>query len=182
MDKVIIGLPLAIGTACTKASAVDVDDIRIDRLHCLITKAKPLDTRHADIVDEYISVFQQRCEHGFIFRFFDVQVDGFFVAVERGEYRPVLLGRRIAAMAHQIARRIALAIFDLDDLSAQIGQLHRCIRPKHNRGHVDDLNALQRPGWFFVPCQFRPFRHLRSPYLLHRLLAYLSVQLRDNRE
>ena len=143
-----------------------IDDIGVDRLHRLIAKAKSLDASHTDIVDEDVGLFQQCLKNGFVFGLFDVEVDRFFVAVERGENRPMLLGRRIAAMAHHVARRIALAIFDLDNLGAQVGQLHRGIRPKHDRGHVHDLNALQRPGWFCVPFQFRPFRHVRSPKVL----------------
>ena len=163
MNEIVICLPLAIGPARAKARAMHINNIRIDGLYCLIAKAKPLDARHPHIVDEHISLFQQGFEHRFILWLFNVEVNSFFVAVERCENRPMLFGRRIAAMAHHVAGRIALTIFDLDYLSAQIGQLHRCIRAKHNCGHVYDLNALQRPRWFCVPCQFRPFRHVRSP-------------------
>ncbi len=182
MNQVVISLPLAIGAARAKSGAVDIDDIGVDRLDRLIPETQPFDPCHADIMDEDIGLLQQCFENGFIFRFFDVEVDGFFVAVERRENGAMLLAGRITAMAHQVAGCVALAIFDFNDLRAKVGQLHGGIRSKDNRGHVDNLNPFQRTGWFFVPRQFRPFRHVRSPYLLHRLLAYLSVQLRDNRE
>jgi hypothetical protein len=50
-------------------------------------------------MDEDIGLLQQGFENGFIFWFFDIEVDGFFVAVERREDGAMLLAGRIAAMA-----------------------------------------------------------------------------------
>ena len=89
-------------------------DVGVDSLHGLIPKTKSLDACHADIMDEHIGLFQQSFEHGFVLRLFDVEVNGFFIAVERSENRTMLFGGRIAAMAHHVARGVALAIFDFD--------------------------------------------------------------------
>ena len=145
---------------------MDIDDVGVNRLDRFILKAKPLDSCHADIVDEDIRLFEQRLQYLFVFSVLDIQVDGFFVAVKRGKNWAVLFGGRIPAVAHHIARRIALAVLDLDDLGAQVSHLHGGIRPKHDCRHVHHLDALQWPGWFLVPCQFRPFCHHCSPKVL----------------
>ena len=110
----------------------------------------------------------------------DIEVDSLLVTVERGEDRSVLLGRRIACIAHQVAGRVAFAILDLDDLGAQIGEANRRKRPKHDGRHVDHLDALERPRRFPVPFSFGQAAMRCSPLSLHISLADLIVRLRDN--
>ena len=117
-------------------------------------------------MDEDIGLFEQSLQHRLVLWLFDVEVDRLLVAVQSGENRAVLLRRRIARMAHQVARCVTLAILYLDDFGAQIGEVHRGKWPKHHRRHVDDLDAFERSGQFAVPLQFRPYRHFPLSFVL----------------
>ena len=142
LNEIVVSLPVAICAARAEACAVDIDDVGVDRFHFFITEAQPLHSRKPHIVDEHIGVFEQRFQHRLVLGLFDVEVDCFFVAVERCKNRAVLLGRRIARVAHQVARRIAFRILDLDNLCTQVGKIYRGKGAEHDSRHIDHLDAF----------------------------------------
>ena len=166
LDQVVIGLPLLIFPALAEASAMDIDDARINRLDAFIIQPQPFHPGQPDIVEEHIGMFQQFENDRLVVGILAVERDRFLVAVERGKNRAEIAGRTVPGVAHHVAGKFALAIFDLDHVGAHVGEVESGKRSQHNGRHVDDLQPLQWTRWFRVPFQLWPSAHSKVLKLL----------------
>ena len=103
LDYVVVRLKIGIGAILTKASAMDVDDVGLERLAALIVETEARDRLAAYIVEKDVGGRDKIAQHRSVFGLFDIERDRSFSPVHRQVNRP---HRRIGNAAAQIARDI----------------------------------------------------------------------------
>ena len=119
------------------------DDARVRVLQGVVRQAELVGLVAAQVVQHGIR-FRHESPERFLARGgFQVQRDAALVEVERLEEVTVVLTQEIRTHA---ARGIAtlLAILDLDDIGAEIGQIHRAEGARAERLERQDADTLQR--------------------------------------
>ena len=153
---------------------MDIDNARVDRLDAFIVQPQPGHPGQPDIVEEHVGMLEQLENDRLVVVILAVERDRFLVAVERGEDRAEISGRAVPGVAHHVAGKLALAIFDLDHVGAHVGKIEGGKGSQHDRRHIDDLQSLQRTRRFRFPFQLRPSAHSIVLKLLGALI-WLSV-------
>ena len=149
LNKVVIGLTMFIFAAGAESGAVDVDDVRIDRLDRFVAEAEPVHAGEADIVEENVGILEQGRQGGLAVGRFNIEHYGAFIAIQGRIDRTEIAGGRGPGIAHHVARLAFLAGLDLDHIGAEIPENQGREGAEHDRTHVDDLDAGKGAGGGF---------------------------------
>ena len=123
-----------------EAAQCGVDEPRVcRRQNRLVPQAKTIHHPGPKALDQHVGAFDQSQQHVATSGGLEVQGQAAFIPVDEQEYgAAVALARRI------VPRRIAaVRVFDLDHVSAQVGQQHRAERPRQQPREVEDTQALE---------------------------------------
>ena len=115
----------------------------------LPAEAQPLHHAGPEILQHHVGAVDQIPEDLEIGGVLEVEPDAALVAVPQHEGRALAFdeGRRAA-------HGIALRAFDLDDVGAEIAQLHAAERARQVRRQVEDHQAVERARHVYSPSSF----------------------------
>ncbi len=169
LDQVVIGRLSGVGARRAIAGAVDVDDVRPDRLDRVVVQRQSLQPLVPHRGGEHVGGLDQPPQRLGRLRLAQVQQHRALVAVDGHVDRAKVVRRAVGHVprpAHDIAPAAPAAARELhlDHVRAQVRQHLGRIGAEHHTGHVDDADALQRAGGFRG--QHVVSRHAQSPELI----------------
>lgn len=148
LDQIVISGLGGIGPVLAKAEHTGIDEARVDRVDDVIAELKPRHRLRTDVVDENVGIPHQP-QHGITpRRLLQIEADRTLAAVGVEKHRAH------AGVAHRAdqAGDVAVQRLHLDHVGTVVAEHLGRVGPHQHGGHVDDLDALQRPHWFAPDC------------------------------
>ena len=140
LDRVVVGGPVAVGSAAPVPVAIGVDDLWVDRGDVFIGEAELGDRFGAHRVDEHVGGLNKRAQRPRSGIGLQVQHDAALAAVDVDEH-PTHARR---GTDRDVTGVIPLWRFDFDHVSAHVGHDLRAVRSHHHCGEVDYPHTGQR--------------------------------------
>ena len=131
---------MGVGARAAEAGDAAIDQAGVDLLQRFVTEAQSVHRVLEKILDQHVDLADQRAEDVFAAFVLQIYGDAALVAVDHHE------GGRLALVGgHEAAGVVAAARpFHLDDVGAEIGEMHRRRWPRQVHGDVQHLNARER--------------------------------------
>jgi hypothetical protein len=131
--------PVGPGPGLAEARDAGVDQARVGRAQVLVAQPQPPQRAGAVVLQQDVGVAREPQHHRAAGLGLEVQRHAALVAVHVEKAERVV---SLHAKAHRAAGLVAGAgRFDLDDVRAQVAQQHAGVRPGHDLGDVEDLDA-----------------------------------------
>src|SRR6476469_6258956 len=114
----------------------------MSRGHRFIVGAESFHDAGPKAFDENVRGLRERKEHVAIVRLREIENYAALVAIEREKWRVVIPCHAKLGPAHG-TREVAGGRLDLDDIRAQVTELHGAVRSAHDLREVDDAHAVE---------------------------------------
>ena len=146
LDHEIEAAAAGIGSGLAEARDRAQHQPGIARVQGIPTQAQPLHHAGTEILQHDVGTVDQLPEDFQIGRILEIEPDAALVAVPQHEGRALALdeGRRAA-------HGIALRAFDLDDVGAEVAELHAAERARQVRRQVENHQAVERACHVICP-------------------------------
>ncbi len=130
--------PLGAGLAVTGDRAIDYS--RVDRAHRFVVEPETVHDSRAELLHQHVGTRQERPQPRPAFIGLEIEGDRLLAAVEQREVDAVPTPSGLVS-AHLLA---TVGPFDLDDLSARLGQDQARHRPRQQSREIEHQHAVER--------------------------------------
>ena len=125
-----------------------MNEVRIERRQRRVIEAQPGEATDSGVLDQDVGISEEAPKDGLSVLGLQIEPETPLVPVDREEVgrRPRSVRVRTDPRRAPAPGRVALRRFDLDDVSAKVGEQHRAVRSREHGGTVDHAQALEWAG------------------------------------